>query len=285
MSTVKRRLKAPYLNPGTVALLAELGEECQRVLKLLAQLEIVGLKETQVEALVGEFGAAILHLHEHTRDLDTILDEDPGAREGIVGIQHIPSYRLSEEVRMTLATTTTLYTPEDLLTLPDYGRFELLGGHLVERKMGATSSYVATNVLGLMWHFVRNNSLGLVFQADCGYQCFSEDANRVRFADVSFIRRGKLPEDHPPQGHCRVVPDLVIEAVSPNDTAYEIEEKIAQWLDAGVHLVWVLYPDTRHVQVHRLDGTVTKLQPGDQLLGEDVVPGFQCQVAEVFQGL
>ena len=31
MSTVKRRPKAPYLNPGTVTLLAELGEECQRV--------------------------------------------------------------------------------------------------------------------------------------------------------------------------------------------------------------------------------------------------------------
>ena len=83
MSTVKRRLKAPYLSPGTVTLLAELDEECQRVLKLLAQLEIVGLKETQVEALLGELSAAILHMHEHTRGLDTILDEDSGANAGI----------------------------------------------------------------------------------------------------------------------------------------------------------------------------------------------------------
>jgi hypothetical protein len=81
MSTVKRRLKAPYLSPGTVTLLAELGEECQCVLKLLAQLEIVGLKETQVEAIVGELSAAILHLHEHTRNLDAILDADPGASD------------------------------------------------------------------------------------------------------------------------------------------------------------------------------------------------------------
>ena len=85
MSTVKRRLKAPYLSPGTVILLAELGEECQHVLKLLAQLAITGLKETQVEALLGELSAAILHLHEHTRGLDTLLDEDPGASEGAVG--------------------------------------------------------------------------------------------------------------------------------------------------------------------------------------------------------
>lgn len=186
---------------------------------------------------------------------------------------------------MALATTETPYTPEDLLALPDYGRYELIDGQLVERNMGAKSSYAATNVLGLMWHFVRRNSLGLVFQADCGYQIFPEEPNRVRFADGSFIRRGRLPEDRPPQGHCRVPPDLVIEAVSPRDTAYEVEGKIAQWLGAGVQLVWVIYPDTHRVQVHRPDGTATKLQSEDQLVGEDVVPGFQCQVTEIFQGL
>ena len=53
-------------------------------------------------------------------------------------------------VQMTLPTTATLYTPEDLLMLPDYGRFELLDGHLVERKTGAQSSYAATNVIILM---------------------------------------------------------------------------------------------------------------------------------------
>jgi len=81
MSTVKRRLKASYLSPGTVTLLAELGEECQSVVRLLAQLESPNLKETQVEALLGELSAAILHLHEHTRGLDAILDEDPGVSQ------------------------------------------------------------------------------------------------------------------------------------------------------------------------------------------------------------
>jgi Uma2 family endonuclease len=186
---------------------------------------------------------------------------------------------------MTLATTVTHYTPEDLLALPDYGRYELIDGQLVERKMGAKSSLAATNLLIGFGYFVRSNNLGLVFQADCGYQIFAEEPGRVRFADGSFIHRGKLSEDRVPQGHCRVAPDLVIEAVSPNDTAYEVEDKIAQWLGAGVRLVWVIYPETQRVQVHRVDGTVTKLRSEEQLSGEDVIPGFQCQVAAVFQGL
>jgi hypothetical protein len=53
-------------------------EECQRVLKLLAQLEMPGLTEAQVEAVLGELSAAVLHLHEHTRGLDEIIDEDLG---------------------------------------------------------------------------------------------------------------------------------------------------------------------------------------------------------------
>ena len=47
-----------------------------------------------------------------------------------------------------MATTVTHYTPEDLLTLPEYGRYELIDGQLVERKMGAKSKSTATNLLG-----------------------------------------------------------------------------------------------------------------------------------------
>lgn len=55
---------------------------------------------------------------------------------------------------MTAVRTTTLYTAEDLLTLPDYGRFELRDGQCVERTIGAQSSYAATNVIGLLWSLV-----------------------------------------------------------------------------------------------------------------------------------
>src|SRR5262245_63195736 len=69
-------------------------------------------------------------------------------------------YCLPEEARMTLATTATYYTPEDLLALPEYGRFGLIDGQWVERKTRARSSLAATNLLGLIWHLVRSNNLG-----------------------------------------------------------------------------------------------------------------------------
>ena len=84
MKTLKGEARSSYLSLRTETLLTELGEECQSVLKLLAQLERSGLVETQVDDLVGELSATILHLHEHTNGLDEILDEDMEPLKGNV---------------------------------------------------------------------------------------------------------------------------------------------------------------------------------------------------------
>jgi Uma2 family endonuclease len=188
---------------------------------------------------------------------------------------------------MATAVTDTRYTPAELLTLPDTGRYELTDGQLVERNGGAKSSYLAARLLRLLGLVTEAQGLGLLFGTDCGYQIVADDPSRVRYADGSFIQRGRWPGDAPPEGHCRISSDLAIEAVSPNDLARAIEEQVEQWLAAGVRLVWILYPDTHRLHIHRYDGTVSKLRSdADEVLsGEDVVPGFQCRVAEIFQEL
>ena len=70
MKSVSVEAKTPYVGRRTSTLLAELGDACQQVLKLLAKLEMTGLSERQVDDLLGDLSAQILHIHEHTRDLD-----------------------------------------------------------------------------------------------------------------------------------------------------------------------------------------------------------------------
>jgi len=76
MRTTEPKSLVTHLSSGTATLLEELREECQAVLKLLAPLELPSLQEGQVEDLLGELSAAILHLHEHTRGLDELLDKE-----------------------------------------------------------------------------------------------------------------------------------------------------------------------------------------------------------------
>lgn len=61
-----------------------------------------------------------------------------------------------------------------------------------------------------------------------------------------------------------------------------MEEKVQDWLDAGVRLVWVVNPKRRTVTIHRPDADPRVLREDDLLSGEDVVAGFSLRVGELF---
>jgi len=183
---------------------------------------------------------------------------------------------------MTIADLQTVYTPADLLSMPDGDRFELVDGLLVDRNMGFLSSFVGTVVIRLISPFVAERSLGWVVGADCGYQCFPDELNKVRKPDVSFIALSRLAGQSLPTGFVRIAPDLAVEVISPNDLDVETDQKVDDYLRAGVKLVWVINPQSRTVLVYRADGSIVGLRDHDQLSGEDVVPGFKCPVSDLF---
>ncbi len=160
------------------------------------------------------------------------------------------------------------YTPDDLLALPYASHYELVGGELVERKQASESSCVGGRLHALLSEHVAADRLGWVLDADAGFQCFSDDPDEVRKPDVSFVRQDRLPDGPPTDGHCRVAPDVAVEVIAPHETYAEIEDKVDEYLAAGVRLVWVINPPNRSVRVHRPDGSVTDLRQADDLVGE-----------------
>jgi Uma2 family endonuclease len=183
---------------------------------------------------------------------------------------------------MNTVTTKQLYTPEDLLVMPDAVSYELVNGKLVERQSGWKSSRIGASVAVLLMAHCDAHGLGWVAGAESSYQCYPDAPNKVRRPDASFISLERLPADEEPEGHCRIAPDLAVEVISPNDLYYKVEDKVEEYLTAGVRLVWVVNPSTRTVRVNRADGTETRLRQTDELSGEDVVSGFCCRVSELF---
>ena len=175
---------------------------------------------------------------------------------------------------------------EWLRTFEDEGRFEWVNGQLKEKpNMGAKANRIATVLAVLLDAHARANHLGLVFTEGCGYQAFPSEPKRVRFPDVSFVARGRLPNDEPPDGHMRIPPDLEVEVVSPNDLAVDLEARVSDYLAVGVRLLWIIYPGSRSVWIVRHDGTAARLIEAQELSGEDLIPGFTCPLRTLFADL
>ena len=183
---------------------------------------------------------------------------------------------------MCAVATSAPITPEEYLALPDRERFELIDGQLIEVNASSLSSWVGGRLHRFLDTHVDTHQLGWVWPADNLYRCFPKTPAKVRKPDVSFIRRERMTAELMTAGLITIAPDLAAEVVSPNDLAIEIDEKVADYLEAGVLLVWVVNPLLRTVRIHRADGSLSGLTERDSLSGEDVVPGFSCPVAGLF---
>ena len=92
--------------------------------------------------------------------------------------------------------------------------------------------------------------------------------------DLGFISAARAPSGVRVTGYSEEVPDLVVEVVSPSDSAREANERALMWKGFDVRLVWMLFPDTRTVDVYGEDGSVTTLGEGDALDGGTFSRGF-----------
>ena len=183
---------------------------------------------------------------------------------------------------MTTELATSIITPDQLAAMPNNKDFELVDGQLVERKMGNKASWVAFELAIILRDFARTHKLGWVFCADTGYRLDPKRPNHLRKPDVSFVRFGRLPDEQPAETYDNLAPDLAVEVVSPNDTVLELEDKIEEYLQAGVRVIWVINPDLRTLTVHRLARPPMVVRMGDEIDGEDVVPGFRVPLADLF---
>ena len=181
------------------------------------------------------------------------------------------------------ATPTKVYTWEDALKLPDGERYEVINGELKERIMSYRSSEIAGVFIELLRAWARAHRPGRVTTPDGGFTIFPWMPGDVRMPDVAYMSKARLPRS-PARGWVSIAPELVVEVVSPNDTVNDAEAKARDYIRAGVDLVWVVVPTSQSVHIWRgADGSRSIVQSGEVLSGEDILPGFEVPVADLFE--
>ena len=178
---------------------------------------------------------------------------------------------------------TQLLTAEDLLRLYSKGvRGELIRGELCETMpCGGKHGEVVVNMVIPMGSHTKSRRLGRLAASDSGV-LLERDPDTVREPDIAYISAERLPLDVEVTGYYEVVPDLVVEVVSPGDSAREVMDKALMWLSYGTRLVWAVNPGSRTVDVYRPGERTATLGVDDALDGLDVLPGFTCPVSDIF---
>lgn len=175
--------------------------------------------------------------------------------------------RSPEQVSMTLAEFLE----------NDIDGYEYVKGELVPMSPATrVHSKMSVNVIRYLDRHVDENQLGEV-HVGATFQV----GERALKPDVAFVSTARLDGDE--NKGFPIPPDLAIEVLSPTDVQWRVVDKAFAYLNAGTPLVWVLDPRSKTVTVYRSENDMALLMREDTLTGEDVVPGFACQVSQLFE--
>ena len=179
--------------------------------------------------------------------------------------------------------STNLVTAEELARLPDDGyRYELVEGRLIRMSpVSFDHGRVVMQMGFLLSRHLEQYPVGVI-GTEIGFKLAS-NPDTVRGPDISFIRNERVPP-RGKRGYFKGAPDLVIEVLSPDDRPRDTREKVEEYLAEGVPLVVVLDPDKRMATTFRPGISSVALRSLSNVLDlNEVIPGFHCQLREIFE--
>ena len=159
----------------------------------------------------------------------------------------------------------------------DVEGYEYVKGELI--RMPAASlrhGEIGVNLIRYLDLHVRQNNLGRVYTLETSFKV----GERVLKPDVAFVSTERLSRDK--DKGSPVPPNLAIEVVSPTDIHSHVVGKTLAHSDAGTS-VWIVEPVSQTVTVYKSQTNIKTLPREDTITGENVVPGFSCLVAQLFE--
>lgn len=195
---------------------------------------------------------------------------------------------LQEHLGDVPAERIRLYPPPGLATVEDALRLgdrkeaicELIDGVLVEKPMGTFESLLSMILGHLLMNHLDHDNQGVVLGEKGALQILP---TKMRIPDVSFIRWESFPDRKLPKDRVyRAVPDLAVEIISAGNTSQEMDKKLDEYFEAGVRLVWYIYPDTKTARIYTARDKVVEIDQQGQLDGGEVITGFTVRLGELF---
>ena len=169
-------------------------------------------------------------------------------------------------------------TEEELMRLPADGRkWELTDGEAKEVPTAVIHDIIVGTVIGLIRPFAKGR--GYVAASQAGFRMIN---GNIRVPDVSFYRKSRLPNG-PSAKFQDGAPDLCIEIISPSEERSEMEQKVREYFASGAVYVWQMFPETETLVVFTSPTQSRTLRGRESIDAGELLPGFVCQVRELFE--
>lgn len=189
---------------------------------------------------------------------------------------------------MNDSAVASMITTQELLALPEDGvDRELIRGQLREKPMTYRNPLhsevnITIGYFLKLWLKQQPQPRGQVLGGEAGFQIRKNPDTTVGI-DVAYISADLASRTPPKARLIDGIPVLAVEILSPSDQHEDVAEKVQEYLDAGVPLVWVIDPYFRTVIVYRPGAEPELFNTQKGLTAEPHLPGFKIQVAEIFE--
>jgi len=129
--------------------------------------------------------------------------------------------------------------------------------------------------------WARKDKTGIVFDSST---MFTLPSGAKRSPDVSWITKKKIEKLSLTERRkfARIVPDFIIELRSPTDALEDLQDKMAEYIENGVRLGWLIDPLEKTVHIYRGNGEIEVLNNPETVSGENVLKDFQLKVREIW---
>jgi Uma2 family endonuclease len=175
-----------------------------------------------------------------------------------------------------IATKTP--TVEEFLRSGDNDRSEYAQGEKWEKPLpNRDHSDIQANIISALVQYRRESGNGKPFP-EWHHRFGPEDDKRIYVPDVAFVR---APKHTQAPEYADRASDVMIEIVSPSQSASRLTAKVEFYLQNGAGSVWVVDPEERRIDIYAPGRPMRTYRENDVLI-DPVLPGFELPLRDIF---
>jgi len=156
------------------------------------------------------------------------------------------------------------------------------GDIIVMPPTGGETGNRNTSITGQLYSWSKRDGSGAVFDSSAGFK-LPNGADRS--PDAAWLSRERLAQLTPEQKKKFVplCPDFLVELLSPTDSIAATRAKMAEYIENGARLGWLIDPEARRVFVYRPGAPIEELKDPTHVSGDPELPGLTLDLQDIWK--